>query len=138
MLNGETLSAAPDAVLIDVLRRHGRKSVVFGCSDGTCGGCRVLVDDALVLACKTPFASVADGAKVESYEDLSASVEARRVLARFEQERPTRCQLCVGALGVAAEYIERRGYSEALLDQTLQGASCKCTGRGSLRRALTR
>jgi aerobic-type carbon monoxide dehydrogenase small subunit (CoxS/CutS family) len=135
---GETLSAAHDARLINVLRAHGRKSVVFGCDDGSCGACRVLLDGALVRACHVPFSAVADGATLESYEDLGASPEARRVLSRFELERPTRCQLCIGALGVAAEYIERKGYTEELVDQTLQAASCKCTGRGSLRRALTR
>jgi aerobic-type carbon monoxide dehydrogenase small subunit (CoxS/CutS family) len=123
--------------LVAVLRRHGRKSVVAGCSDRSCGACRVLLNGALVTTCDLRFDALTEGTRIETYEDVQDRAEVKRVLALFDQDRPTRCQLCVGALGVAAEHIDRSGYSAGALDEAVRGASCKCTGRGSLRRALT-
>jgi aerobic-type carbon monoxide dehydrogenase small subunit (CoxS/CutS family) len=132
------LSGHASEPLVTVLRRHGRKSVIAGCSDYSCGACRVLIDGALVTTCDMRFGALSEGARIETFEDVQEHAEVKRVLALFEQDRPTRCQLCVGALGVAAEHVERSGYSASALDESVRGASCKCTGRGSLRRALTR
>jgi aerobic-type carbon monoxide dehydrogenase small subunit (CoxS/CutS family) len=132
------LQGHADEPVVTVLRRYGRKSVLAGCSDHSCGACRILLGGALVTTCDMRFDSLSEGAHIETYEDVQDRKEPKRVLALFERDRPTRCQLCVGALGVAAEYIDRSGYSASALDESVRGASCKCTGRGSLRRALTR
>jgi aerobic carbon-monoxide dehydrogenase small subunit len=132
------LEGEPEDLLIDVLRRHGRKSVLSGCRDKSCGACRILLDGSLVTSCDRRFDSLREGASIETYEDVQASPEVARVLTLFNADRNTRCQLCVAGLGVAAEYIERKGYGAGVLDEALRGSTCKCTGRGSLRRALTR
>ncbi len=57
---GRTLAAAPDTMLLDVLRGElGLKAARFGCGEGLCGSCRVLVDGHAVASCNTPLWSVA-------------------------------------------------------------------------------
>jgi len=134
-----TVRAASGATLLAVLRAElGVRSASHGCDDGSCGACRVLVDGALVKACLVPFAEVADDALVEAYEDLAESEHAARAVRAFDHERPTRCKLCVGALGVTAEWLARTGRAgrPAAIEDVLAGARCACTGNGSLRRAL--
>lgn len=45
-INGKKLDLEvnPNAMLIDVLRDAGFKSVKNGCSEGSCGACAVMID----------------------------------------------------------------------------------------------
>jgi aerobic-type carbon monoxide dehydrogenase small subunit (CoxS/CutS family) len=116
----------------------GVRSASRGCGDGGCGACRVLLDGELVKACRVKIADVRDGAVVEAYEDVKKDPAAKRAVAAFDAERPTRCSLCVGAVGVTAVALSRagRGGRAAAVDDVIEDATCVCTGRGSLRRAL--
>ncbi len=127
--------------LLDVVNRSlGVRSASKGCDDGSCGACRVLLDGRLVNACGVRFEDVRDGAEIETYEDVAGEPAAVRAVEAFSGERPTRCSLCVGGLGVTAVALEREGKSgdEGAIEQSLATAKCMCTGRGSLRRALLR
>ncbi len=128
-----------DTTLLDVVRKGLRaRATARGCSNGLCGTCRVLVDGVLVNACTVMWSDVRDGATIETAEDLDREPAARRVLAAFERERPTRCRLCVAGLATTAVDLARRGLARDAdaIDETLATAACMCTGRGSLRRAL--
>jgi aerobic-type carbon monoxide dehydrogenase small subunit (CoxS/CutS family) len=76
---------------------------------------------------------------IQTYEDVATEPAVTRTVAAFEDERQTRCRLCVGALGVTAHHLEATGgMSDERIEAALQSATCMCTGRGSLRRALRR
>ncbi len=124
--------------LLDVLRTElGVRSASSACNDGSCGACRVIVDGALVASCRVTWGEIADGARVETYETLSGDPAATRAVEAFASERPTRCRMCVGALGVTAVSIARGGAAKGdAIDAALERATCMCTGRGSWRRAL--
>ena len=50
----------PDRPLLDVLRHClGLTASRFGCGEGLCGACHVLVDGRAVTVCNTPLWSVA-------------------------------------------------------------------------------
>ncbi len=141
------VSADAERPLLDVLRVElGVRSASRGCQDGSCGACRALLDGALVSSCRVPWADVRDGATVETYESLAGDPAAARAVEAFAEERPTRCRMCVGALGVTAVAIARRARlpgadeaeRESVVEESLTGATCMCTGRGSWRRALSR
>ena len=135
------LTCDEQASLLDVVRgRLGVRSASRGCEDGACGACRVLLNGAVVNACRVRWAEVPEGATIESFEDLAEDPAAARAVAAFAHERPTRCSLCVGGLGVTAVSLSRQGHSRdaVAVEEVLQTATCMCTGRGSWRRALMR
>jgi aerobic-type carbon monoxide dehydrogenase small subunit (CoxS/CutS family) len=82
---------------------------------------------------------VKEGARIETYEDLASEPAASRAVEAFAAERPSRCRMCVGALGVTAVFVARseKPRDEAI-EEALRDATCMCTGRGSWRRALSR
>ena len=128
-----------DGDLLQAVRAFlGVRSASRGCADGGCGACRVLLDGELVKTCRIKIADVRDGAVVEAYEDLESDPAAVRAIAAFDTERPTRCSLCVGGVGVTAVALSRAGRAgrPAAVDDLVEEANCVCTGRGSLRRAL--
>jgi aldehyde oxidoreductase len=109
--------------------------------------CRVLVDGRLVLACSLPASAVDHGAQIRTFDGLASDPTALRAIAHFETERPTRCRLCVPALAVTAAHLAQLDEDDTqptdgddptdeAIDQALGSLVCKCTGRGSLVRAL--
>jgi aerobic-type carbon monoxide dehydrogenase small subunit (CoxS/CutS family) len=141
--NGVRHSVAEDGKtsFLDVVRGPlGIRSALRGCGNGLCGACRVLVEGEPCNACLLTLDEVPDGARVEGYEDLATDPAAVAAVTAFTAERPTRCSLCVPAIGVTAVALARHGQAgnEGAIDRTLESAACMCTGRGSLRRALLR
>ena len=133
------VEAEKDATLLAVLRGPlGLKSVVRGCKNGSCGSCRVLLDGELVSSCMILAADVPDNAHIETYEHLEHEPAAQVAVRHFQDERNSRCRLCVAGLGVAAVHLVRtlRAEDEAAIEDTVEGAHCQCTGRASLRRSL--
>lgn len=118
----------------------GITSAARGCGNGLCGSCRVLVEGELCNSCTVTLGDIPDGARIEGYEDVGADPAAVTAVAAFTRERPTRCTLCVPAIGVTAVALARHGQAgqPEAIGRALEGAACMCTGRGSLRRALLR
>jgi aerobic-type carbon monoxide dehydrogenase small subunit (CoxS/CutS family) len=130
----------PSKPLLEVLRRDaGRRSVVRGCATGTCGACRAIVDGKLVATCTLLWRDLPEKSQIQTYEDVATEPLVERTVAAFADERQTRCRLCVGALGVTAHHLEAcGGLTDERIEGALEQATCMCTGRGSLRRALRR
>jgi carbon-monoxide dehydrogenase small subunit len=135
----EPIEADDNAMLLDVvqdvLEAHAASK---GCLDGRCGACRVLVDGRATNSCQVRWRDVPEGAELSTYEDVSKDPMVVAAVRAFEDERPTRCSLCVGGLGVTASALARMGQNAGpdAIEETLASATCMCTGRGSLRRAL--
>ncbi len=131
-------SEAEESVLTVIRAKIPARSLVKGCHTGTCGSCRVLVNGEIVTSCLTPWREMPETFVLELYEDVSADLASVAVVHEFDKERPTRCRMCVGALGITAVAMSRKGQSgvEEAVDQAIENATCMCTGRGSWRRAL--
>jgi aerobic-type carbon monoxide dehydrogenase small subunit (CoxS/CutS family) len=135
----QAFSATAEEDLLAVLRKKaGLKSLLRGCKNERCGACRVLVDGKLTRTCGTRLESLAEGATVTAYEEIAKDPSAMHAIAVFEGSRPSRCHLCVPALGLAAVHLVRIGKrgDRVAVDHVLEGAACMCTGRASLREAL--
>ena len=137
-----TVEGEPEASFLALLRGPlGRKSVVRGCANGECGACRVMVNGQLRASCALVLREIPEGAEIATREDVEHEPPVMGTLAAFEAERPTRCRLCVGGLAVTAHHLAVHGEEgaermSAAIEDALVHATCMCTGRGSLRRAL--
>ncbi|MGZ7066407.1 MAG: (2Fe-2S)-binding protein, partial [Candidatus Aminicenantales bacterium] len=71
-LNGKavSLTADPERMLLWVLRTElGLTGTKFGCGEGFCGACTVVLDGKAVRSCQTPLKTV-EGKKVLTIEGL--------------------------------------------------------------------
>jgi aerobic carbon-monoxide dehydrogenase small subunit len=133
---------APDPErLLDLLRwRLGLRGTKEGCRTGDCGACSVLVDGRPTLSCLT-LAREVDGCEVVTVEGIDRYPAGRAVQAAFEGETGLQCGYCtpgfvVALTGLLMESAAPRSVEEILGE--LQGNLCRCTGYGSIRRAVER
>jgi nicotinate dehydrogenase subunit A len=139
-VNGETrdVEADPDATLLDVLRdRLELKGAKFGCGQGACGACVVLLDGRPVPSCDTPMWSVA-GRAVTTVEDLAA--RSHPLVAAFVAEQAAQCGYCIPGILVraAALLAEHPRPDEAAVVAALEGHLCRCGAHRRIIRAVLR
>ena len=99
-VNGHThtVSAEPNTPLLYILRNDLKlKGTRFGCGEGQCGACTVLIDGKAVQSCDTPLWS-APGHDITTIEGLGCSrplLTSRRCNAAIASTasscRPKRC-----------------------------------------------
>ncbi len=130
-VNGVEKSVFVDegANLLDVLRRSiGDVSVKYGCGQGTCGACGVMIDGVLQLSCLC-LAEAADGSNIETVNSL-ANGDLHPLQQAFMDNFGAQCGFCTPGMLMAAR---------ALLDKTpsptreqvieaISGNICRCTG----------
>jgi carbon-monoxide dehydrogenase small subunit len=130
-LNGRpvTADAHPMASLLDVLRDVlGSTGTKYGCGEGECGACTVLLAGDSVMSCMVPIVQV-DGAIVETIEGLAGEGGLHPIQQAFLECGGAQCGICTPGMIMAAEYYRRHperapgGVAEAL-----EGNLCRCTG----------
>ena len=90
-LNGKDISIEvdEDRMLLWVLRTElGLTGTKFGCGEGFCGSCTVLVDGKAERSCQLPMSEVA-GKEVVTIEGLAATANSTRCSRRSSST--TRC-----------------------------------------------
>ena len=66
-----SITTDPERPLLDVLRQDLKLTgPKYGCGEGRCGACSVLMDDARIPSCVTPVAE-ANGKKITAIEGLA-------------------------------------------------------------------
>lgn len=123
-------------VLRDELGLTGSK---YGCGQGMCGACTVLVDGAARRACITPVASVANRS-VTTVEGLGSRPAGRKLQEAWTQECVAQCGYCqAGQLMSAAALLERNPRpDDSAIDTAMAGNLCRCGTYGRIRKAILR
>lgn len=108
----------------------------YGCGEGICGSCTVMVDGAPVSACIVLAVQV-DGARVETAAGLTGSDGSLSPLQRaFHEHHAAQCGFCTpGMLMAAASLLDDAGerrLSRAEIREGLHGNLCRCTGYGPI------
>ena len=96
VVNGDAREVVdePARSLLHVLREElGLTGAKYGCGEGACGACTVLVDGVAAKACVTPVADVS-GRAVTTIEGLGNGGTLDAVQAAFLGERAFQCGYC--------------------------------------------
>jgi len=99
-LNGKptTLEVDPERTLLWVLRTDlGLTGTKFGCGEGLCGSCSVLVDGRVERSCQLPVGKV-DGAKLLTIEGLAAGDALHPVQSAFVEHDALQCGFCTAGM----------------------------------------
>lgn len=124
-----------DAVLLDVLRSLGCKSVKCGCETTNCGLCTVWINGRSRLSCSVLAASV-DGCEITTLEGVEdEAAEFGRFLAAEGGEQ---CGFCSPGfiMNVLAMKRELENPDIEEIKEYLAGNLCRCTGYMSQLRAI--
>lgn len=120
--------AAEDEPLLWVLRnRLGLTGTKYGCGEGQCGACTVLLDGKAARSCLTP-ASAAVDAKITTIEGLEQQGRLTAVQEAFLEEGALQCGYCTSGMVMAATALlrEHAHPSEAQVMEAMNGNMCRC------------
>ena len=131
-INGRrrALIAAPGETLLEALRNAHIWSAKRGCDDeGICGNCAVIVDGRLVPSCLM-LAQQADGATIETVENVSTDGQLHPIQEAFLDEAGVQCGYCTPAMILATKLLIERSPepTEEQVRECLEGILCRCTG----------
>ncbi|MCQ2470045.1 MAG: (2Fe-2S)-binding protein [Ruminococcus sp.] len=134
-LNGKVISEdiEPDLLLIDLVRKHGCKSVKRGCETANCGLCTVIMNGKPVLSCSV-LAARADGQEVFTLEGLQN--EASEFIDFIAQQGADQCGFCNPGfvMNTIALLRENPDPTDDEIRAFLSGNLCRCSGyEGQLR-----
>ncbi|MDP8215569.1 MAG: (2Fe-2S)-binding protein [Candidatus Euphemobacter frigidus] len=119
----------PAETLLDLLRRLGYKSVKYGCGEGACGACTVIMDGRPVNSCLI-LAVTVDGREVTTVEDLGTIQKPHLLQSAFVESGAVQCGFCTPGMIMAAKALLDRNPSpsEDEIKEALDGNLCRCTG----------
>ena len=118
----------PDTSLLTVLREHlGLTGTRYGCGEGQCAACTVLVNDKAEHSCIRPVGTVAD-AEVTTIEGLAKEGKLHPVQQAFLEEDAFQCSYCASGmvLGAVSLLKENPSPSEEDIVANMQGHICRC------------
>jgi aerobic-type carbon monoxide dehydrogenase small subunit (CoxS/CutS family) len=132
IVNGEprqvdTFEARP---LLEVLREDLQLTgTKYGCGEGQCRACTVLIDGAPALSCITPVRAAA-GRRITTIEGLSKDGRLHPVQQAFAQEGAMQCGYCTpGMILQTVALLEKSpAPTRAQILQALNGSLCRCNG----------
>jgi len=129
-LNGKPATVAADGsrMLLWVLRGElGLTGTKYGCGEGVCGACTVLVDGEAVHACATPVSAVA-GKRVVTIEGLAAGAKLHPLQEAFVEAGALQCGYCTPGMILAAHALlekQPRATRQEIVEG-LDGHLCRC------------
>lgn len=116
--------------LLYTLRREiGDLAPKFGCGQGTCGACTVLIDGEPHLACLT-LAESAQGRSIESTSGLADGPNLHPLQQAFIDHFAAQCGFCTPGMLMAAKALLDRNPSPSRDEvvEAISGNICRCTG----------
>jgi carbon-monoxide dehydrogenase small subunit len=129
---------ATDISALTMLRETlGLSGTKYGCGEGECGACTVLVDGASVNSCLV-FAVDCDGREVTTIEGLAGDARAERLQRAFTAYGAVQCGFCTPGMILAAKALldSNPHPTEAEIRQGISGNLCRCTGYENIVRAI--
>ncbi len=131
-VNGELchFDVPPLTPLLTVLRKTpGLKGAKWGCGEGECGACSMIVDGRLMNSCLIPAVQVS-GSEILTVEGLGGPDEMDMLQKAFVTEGAVQCGLCTPGMVMAARALleENPSPTREEIKIALSGNICRCTG----------
>ncbi len=130
IVNGEErrIDAPPQESLLSVLRnRLALTGTKYGCGEGQCGACTVLLDGKAARSCLTPLTAAANK-KITTVEGLERSGRLHPVQEAFLDEEAFQCGYCTsGMIMSAAAFLSANpNPTQAQIKRAMNGNICRC------------
>ena len=130
-LNGETKAVFVEdgQNLLEVLRRGiGDLSPKYGCGQGTCGACTVLIDGEPHLSCLT-LAETVEGRSLSSTGGLAQGAGLHPLQDAFMRHFAAQCGFCTSGMLMAAKSLLDRNPNPSRDEvvEAMSGKICRCT-----------
>jgi aerobic-type carbon monoxide dehydrogenase small subunit (CoxS/CutS family) len=129
-INGKhyPIQSDPDTPLLYALRDElGLTGSKYGCGEGQCGACTVLVSGTPWRSCLLPVSEVA-GKAITTIEGLEANGTLHPVQQAFLDAGAFQCAYCTsGMIMSSVALLQKNPHpSSADIEQSLQGNVCRC------------
>jgi aerobic-type carbon monoxide dehydrogenase small subunit (CoxS/CutS family) len=128
----------PQATLLTVVREHlDLTGTKYGCGEGQCGACTVLVDGKPQRSCITRAGSVV-GKKITTIEGLAPGDTLHPVQEAFLEEGALQCGYCTSGMIMSAVALLDRN-SHPTRDEIMDGMDgnvCRCGTYSRIIRAI--
>jgi aerobic-type carbon monoxide dehydrogenase small subunit (CoxS/CutS family) len=130
LINGSEIhvDAPPDESLLSVLRNHLQLTgTKYGCGEGECGACTVLMDGKPMRSCVTPV-SAAVGRKITTIEGLEKDGKLHAVQEAFLGEQAFQCAYCTSGMIMSSVGLltTNANPSESDIVKFMNGNICRC------------
>ena len=141
-VNGRKQSVTTDRErpLLDVLREDLQLiGTRFGCGQGDCGACSVLIDGKRAFSCSTNVADV-DGKSITTIEGLAHGETLHPVQQAFLDEGAFQCAYCTSGMIIAAVALlnETPAPSDDDIRKGMNGNLCRCCSHVKIVNAVRR
>jgi aerobic-type carbon monoxide dehydrogenase small subunit (CoxS/CutS family) len=141
-VNGRSRSVTtdPERPLLEVLREDIQLTgTKYGCGEGQCRACTVLLDGRPVTSCLTPVSKAA-GKKITTIEGLEQNGRLQLVQQAFLEEGAMQCGYCVpGMILTATSLLETNASpSREQIIEWMNGNLCRCCGYPKILAAIRR
>lgn len=123
-----TVMADGDRMLLWVLRTDlGLTGPKYGCGEGLCGACTVLVDNRAVLSCQTPVKEI-EGAEVVTIEGLVKGAALHPLQQAFIEHDALQCGFCTSGMILQAYSLlsEKPNPSREEIISGMDQNLCRC------------
>ena len=129
-VNGVTRPVDADAQssLLSVLREQlDLTGTKYGCGEGQCGACTVLIDGVPQRSCLTPVAE-AEGKAITTIEGLTQGDRLHPLQEAFLAEEAMQCAYCTSGMIMSAVGLLRTdpNPTETKIKEALDGNICRC------------
>lgn len=140
-INGQPYDVPdPSRNLLSFIRFDaGLTGTKYGCGEGLCGACTVLVDGQPVRSC-TITAGAVSGGSITTIEGLARDGELHPVQQAFVDENAMQCGYCIpGFVMTSAALLQRDSHpDEAQIREALAQNMCRCGTYQRIIRAVER
>src|SRR5664279_547159 len=135
-----TIATRPERSLLSVLRDDlALTGAKYGCGEGECGACMVLLDGVPVPACRTTVAE-ATGRTVVTVEGLAAGPSLHPVQQAFLDTGALQCGFCTPGMIISA--VALLSHNSAPTDAEVRAAMnrnlCRCCAYPRILEAIQR